>query len=160
MSLIFVTLFLAKDEYTRGKSNRIEYSSHINAYSIYSSICMFMQHISAWACLIRSDYNFVFLFFAYFYLASKKDRNSILIVNMNRLQIFSLVILLIIMDILFFVFVPGSWMSYQENNTVWNNLHGLHGFAIFLSVIIFLLKVDPRSFRSHYYILCSFIKSN
>ena len=48
--------------------------------------------------------------------------------------------MLIIMDILFFVFVPGPWMSYQENNTVWNGLRGLHGFAIFLSAIIFILK--------------------
>lgn len=47
------------------------------------------------------------------------------------------------MDIIFFVFVPGSWMTYQENNTVWNNLRGLHGFAIFLSVVTFLLKVLP-----------------
>ena len=48
--------------------------------------------------------------------------------------------MLIIMDILFFVFVPRAWMSYQENNTVWNGLRGLHGFAIFLSVIIFFLN--------------------
>ena len=40
-----------------------------------------MQHVSAWGCLIRSDYNFVFLLFAYFYLVSKKDRTSILIVS-------------------------------------------------------------------------------
>lgn len=56
-------------------------------------------------------------------------------------QIFALVIMLLVMDILFFIFVPGSWMAYQENNTVWNNLRGMHGFAIFLSVIIFILKV-------------------
>lgn len=49
--------------------------------------------------------------------------------------------MLLIMDVLFFVFVPGSWMAYQENNTVWNNLRGLHGFAIFLSVVTFILKV-------------------
>lgn len=61
--------------------------------------------------------------------------------NCALMQILGLIIMLIIMDIIFFVFVPGSWMTYQENNTVWNNLRGLHGFAIFLSVIIFLLKV-------------------
>lgn len=49
--------------------------------------------------------------------------------------------MLLVMDVLFFIFVPGSWMTYQENNTVWNNLRGLHGFAIFLSVVIFILKV-------------------
>ena len=49
--------------------------------------------------------------------------------------------MLIAMDILFFIFVPGSWMAYQENNTVWNNLRGMHGFAIFLSVFIFIDKV-------------------
>ncbi len=49
--------------------------------------------------------------------------------------------MLVIMDILFFIFVPGSWMTYQDNNSVWNGLRGMHGFAIFLSVITFLLKV-------------------
>lgn len=49
--------------------------------------------------------------------------------------------MLVIMDILFFIFVPGSWMTYQDNNSVWNGLRGMHGFSIFLSVITFLLKV-------------------
>ena len=53
-----------------------------------------------------------------------------------------------IMDIIFFIFVPGSWMTYEENNHVWNNLRSMHGFAIFLSVVIFILKVPSFSFRS------------
>ena len=52
------------------------------------------------------------------------------------------------MDVIFFIFVPASWMAYEENNTVWNNLRSLHGFAIFLSVVIFILKVPPPSRRS------------
>lgn len=53
--------------------------------------------------------------------------------------------MLVIMDVLFFIFVPGSWMTYQENNSVWNGLRGMHGFAIFLSVITFILKVYASS---------------
>lgn len=31
------------------------------------------QHFSAWACLIRSDYNFVFICFAYFVFVSSRE---------------------------------------------------------------------------------------
>jgi hypothetical protein len=54
--------------------------------------------------------------------------------------------MLIVMDIFFFIFVPSSWMAYQEDNVVWNNLRGMHSFVIFLSVIIFLLKVRKYLF--------------
>ena len=64
------------------------------------------------------------------------------------------------MDIIFFIFVPGSWMTYEENNHVWNNLRGMHGFAIFLSVIIFILKVNLPSLRSPFFILSFDIRSN
>jgi|LakMenE01Jun11ns_1017448.scaffolds.fasta_scaffold9906611_2 hypothetical protein len=70
--------------------------------------------------------------------------------------------MLIAMDILFFIFVPGSWMAYQENNTVWNNLRGMHGFAIFLSVIIFIAKVNIYGicFRFLCYICYFYIGNN
>jgi hypothetical protein len=31
------------------------------------------KHVSAWACLIRSDYNFVFIAFAYFVFVSSRE---------------------------------------------------------------------------------------
>lgn len=68
--------------------------------------------------------------------------------------------MLLVMDILFFVFVPGSWMAYQENNTLWNNLRGLHGFAIFLSVVTFVLKVLMSLFRFPCCTWCSGTASN
>jgi hypothetical protein len=100
------------------------------------------QHVSAWGCLIRSDYNFVFLFFAYFYLVSKKDFVSVTIVYFYLYKTFALVIVLQVMDLIFFVFVPNSWMNDQTDNYLWNNLKGLHGFAIFLAVLVFILKVQ------------------
>lgn len=39
--------------------------------------------MSAWACLIKSDYNFVFIMFAYFYIVSRKDNLSITIVSLS-----------------------------------------------------------------------------
>ena len=52
-----------------------------------------------------------------------------------------MVILLLVMDLIFYLFIAPSWMATQLNNDVWNGLHGIHGFAIFLSVIISLLKI-------------------
>jgi hypothetical protein len=50
------------------------------------------------------------------------------------------------MDLIFYLFVTSSWMATEEGNSVWNGLHGLHGFAIFCSVVITILKValPPR----------------
>ena len=51
-----------------------------------------------------------------------------------------IVILLLVMDLFFYLFVAGSWTTPTKNNLVWNSLQGAHGFAIFLSVVITLLK--------------------
>lgn len=45
------------------------------------------------------------------------------------------------MDLFFYLFVAGSWTTTTKNNFVWNSLSGAHGFAIFCSVIITILKV-------------------
>lgn len=45
------------------------------------------------------------------------------------------------MDLIFYLFVTPSWMATEANNSVWNGLKGMHGFAIFCSVIITILKV-------------------
>ena len=49
--------------------------------------------------------------------------------------------MLLVMDIIFFIFVPQSWMAATENNSVWNNLRSMHGFAVFIAIIVFVLKV-------------------
>lgn len=90
--------------------------------------------MSAWACLIRSDYNFVLLSFAYFVFVSSREY---FVTNV----LFYLVIGVVVLDIIFFLFVPKAWMSYDEVNSLWNGLRGIHGFGIFCSVIILALKV-------------------
>ena len=55
--------------------------------------------------------------------------------------IYYLTIALIVLDIIFFIFVPKAWMTHDDTNTLWNGLRGLHGFGIFCSVIILALKV-------------------
>jgi|JI6StandDraft_1071083.scaffolds.fasta_scaffold41783_2 hypothetical protein len=52
------------------------------------------------------------------------------------------------MDLIFYLFVTSSWMSTEDQNTVWNNLKGAHGFSIFCSVVITILKANLTSFRS------------
>lgn len=59
-----------------------------------------------------------------------------------------------IMDIIFFIFVPQSWLAYQENNWVWNNQHGMHGFGIFIAVVVFLMKVHVEYTRSFHCYTC------
>lgn len=51
------------------------------------------------------------------------------------------------MDFLFYLFVAGSWATPTKNNLVWNSLQGAHGFAIFCSILITILKVPLESFR-------------
>ena len=53
-------------------------------------------------------------------------------------------LVLVGLDLLFFVFVPKTWMSDEENNTIWNGMKGLRAFAIFLSVLELALKVNGR----------------
>lgn len=73
------------DELPRVDPDRYQHPPYRDANPGHPRTPSITQHVSAWACLIRSDYNFVFLFFAYFYLTSKKDKTSILIVTMPLL---------------------------------------------------------------------------
>lgn len=61
-----------------------------------------------------------------------------------------MVITLVILDLFFFIFVPRTWMSEEENNTIWNNMKALRGFAIFCSVLILILKVPLLFFLWRY----------
>ena len=45
------------------------------------------------------------------------------------------------MDLIFYLLVVPSWMATEENNDVWNGMHGVHGFAVFMSVLITILKI-------------------
>lgn len=101
--------------------------------------------MSAWACLIRSDYNFVFISFAYFVFVSSREYFVTTVVRRISTQVFGIVIALLVFDVLFFVFVPRTWMTEDANNSVWNGLRSMHGFAIFLSVLVLVLKVGNGS---------------
>ena len=63
-----------------------------------------------------------------------------------------------IMDVIFFIFVPNSWLTTQENNWVWNNQQGLHVFAIIIAVVLFIMKVKTVKFSSLFYICCTSTK--
>ena len=63
-----------------------------------------------------------------------------------------------IMDVIFFIFIPNSWLTTQENNWVWNNQKGLHTFAIIIAVVLFLMKVGKVLFRCLFCICCTSIK--
>jgi len=54
---------------------------------------------------------------------------------------------LILVDIIWLVAVAGVWTS-TSTNEAWNSLHGLHIFALILSIINVLLKVLNSLFYS------------
>ena len=58
------------------------------------------------------------------------------------------------MDLFFYLFVTGSWMTTTTSNFVWNNMKGAHGFAIFCSVVITILKVYLHLDRFLCFIWC------
>lgn len=41
-----------------------------------------IQHISAWACLVRSDFNFVFVLFSYFIFVSNREDFVVTVVSL------------------------------------------------------------------------------
>ena len=98
--------------------------------------------------MIRSDYNFVFLCFAYFVFVSSREHFVTTVVTSLLTEVFGIVAALMVLDVLFFIFVPRTWMTEDVNNTVWNSLRSMHGFAIILSVLILLLKVHSDSMKA------------
>jgi hypothetical protein len=83
----------------------------------------------------------VFIAFTYFIFVSSREH---LVTNV----VIGIVAVLVLLDVLFFVFVPRTWLTEDANNSIWNSLKSMHGFAIFCSVIVLLLKVR--------HCLCSF----
>ena len=45
------------------------------------------------------------------------------------------------MDIIFYIFIPSSWLGKEEGNYVWNNLHSMYVFALIIAIIVTILKV-------------------
>jgi hypothetical protein len=50
--------------------------------------------------------------------------------------------LLIIFDLIWLLTVGGVWTTYIKGNDLWNGLHPLHDFVIFISVLSLILKVN------------------
>ncbi len=48
---------------------------------------------------------------------------------------------LVLIDFIWLLAVGGVWTTWLSNNKVWNSLHGLHVFVIFMSVVNLLVKV-------------------
>lgn len=48
---------------------------------------------------------------------------------------------LIIVDIIWVIAVSGVWTT-VSNNKAWDSLHGLHVFALFLSAVNIIIKVN------------------
>ena len=48
---------------------------------------------------------------------------------------------LIVVDLIWLLSVGSIWTGAQNGNDAWNHLHGLHCFAIFISVINLILKI-------------------
>jgi hypothetical protein len=47
----------------------------------------------------------------------------------------------LIFDILFAIVEIPAWSKYDEGNSVWQTLKGIHSFGIFCFVVILLLKL-------------------
>mmetsp|Transcript_12688 Transcript_12688/g.10844 ORF Transcript_12688/g.10844 Transcript_12688/m.10844 type:complete len:133 (+) Transcript_12688:46-444(+) len=89
--------------------------------------------LSAFICIMRTDYNFTFCLFFYFLWTVKKDQEIPKILLYGNAA-------LIIVDILWFTSVGAAWSSLSETNEVWNSMRGWHFFLIFLSFLEIVLK--------------------
>lgn len=92
------------------------------------------QYVSTMTCLIRSDFNYAFIFFCYFAWQQRKDRISI------NLMV-ACVVVMLIYDVIWAMLEARVWTRSDPGNTVWNRLGGMHMFAIVSSGLGFILKL-------------------
>lgn len=92
------------------------------------------QYVSTMTCLVRSDFNYAFIFFCYFAWQQRKDRIAI------NLMI-SCVLIMLIYDLIWGALEARVWTRIDPDNSVWNRLSGLHMFGIVCSAIGFILKL-------------------
>jgi hypothetical protein len=85
-------------------------------------------------CLIRSDFNYAFIFFCYFAWQQRKDRISVSLM-------IACVLIMLIYDVIWGVLEARVWTRVDVDNPVWNRLGGMHMFGIVNSVIGFVLKL-------------------
>jgi hypothetical protein len=64
------------------------------------------------------------------------------------------IIVLAIYDVLFAILEMRVWTTEEIGNNVWNSLNSLHGFAIFCSIIEFVLKVNKKINADCFIVLC------
>jgi hypothetical protein len=104
--------------------------------------------MSLFSCLIRSDYNFVLIFFVYFLWQQNYSPLAPHIVNYLFYFSKSLgaVAISIIFDILFAIIEIPVWTKFDQGNPIWQTLRGMHNFGIFTFVIIMILKLGLAFF--------------
>jgi len=101
---------------------------------IIGNLFLAITVVSAFNCLIRTDYNFVFAILSYYLWESKRDP------EMQRLLMF-FNLALIAFDIIWLVSLGGLWTTSLPGNALWNGFKGLHVFVLILSVIGIALKL-------------------
>lgn len=109
--------------------------------AVIVSTSLDIQYVSLFSCLIRSDYNFVIIFFVYFLWQQKYSPLAPHIVLFFLLQSLAAVGVSIVFDILFAIVEIPAWTAFDVGNPVWQTLKGMHNFGIFCYVIILLLKL-------------------
>ncbi|KRX00426.1 hypothetical protein PPERSA_05603 [Pseudocohnilembus persalinus] len=84
------------------------------------------------ACLVRTDYNFAFALFGYYLWISREDKaNSLMLMALNGV--------LLVVDIIWYFSVASIWKT--PGSQAWQDLSGIHSWAIFWSVINTVLKI-------------------
>ena len=91
-------------------------------------------YVSAWSCLIRTDFNFVIMFFFYFVWVNRQDKLTINVLLYGNIA-------LLVIDLIFFLTAFHSWTTSDPNNPLWDDLKGLHGFAIFTSCLQEVIRI-------------------
>jgi hypothetical protein len=94
--------------------------------------------LSTASCMIRNDFNIIFSFlvliiFIKYLKESQKFYSKIIIHLMGGL---------IVADIIWIVIVLPYWTSSVKADIYWNSLSGVHSFALWLSFLEILVKVN------------------
>mmetsp|Transcript_14656 Transcript_14656/g.12477 ORF Transcript_14656/g.12477 Transcript_14656/m.12477 type:complete len:184 (+) Transcript_14656:32-583(+) len=93
-----------------------------------------MTWIAAFTCLVRTDYNFAFGLFGYYYWVSR----------INSAQVTRTLIVtnaaLIVFDIIWLLTAASHWGEEMDNAPIWNSTSGIRSFAVFFSSINILVK--------------------
>ncbi|CAG9317384.1 unnamed protein product [Blepharisma stoltei] len=98
-----------------------------------------MAVISSFTCLVRTDFNFAFSLLCYYLWHNanvKQDDKE----NIGK-KLILLNVALAILDLIWLITMGSVWSSTPEKNQdLWDELSGIHSFALFLSWINWLIR--------------------